>query len=214
VSPPNPPPAEPRPSRVQASVDDSFQRTRTALGRVLERITPWLLELGSWIFGALIAANLVFLGALLAVAHTDSAVLTSSAALAIALPVNVTGFFLLRLARDLKLVGLEQLTMQAFQEVGFTAEEVGASAANSESTEKKRAESMVGYSYTLLMLGAVLTVAGVAAALWHVAWWIGVAFILMSVIGQFLVSRAVRTTGSSLSWRPPSGGKEPKHTAR
>lgn len=211
MSEPDPPPANHGRS---ASVDDTVQRTRTAWGRVLERITPWLLELGAWIFGALIAANLVFLGALLAVGRVDLAVELSAAAMAIALPMNVVGFFLLRLAKDLKQVGLEQLTMQAFQEVGFTTEELGPAAVSSESTEKKRAESMLAYSYTLLMFSAVLTVVGVAAALWHLAWWIGVAFVIASVVGQFLVSRAVGTSGSNLKWRPLQGGKKPKRSSR
>ena len=214
MSQPNPPPADRRQAIPQASADDSFQRTRAAWGRVLDRITPWLLELGSWIFGALIAANLVFLGALLAVGPVDSAVVIATAALAMALPTNVAGFFLLRLAKDLKVVGLEQLTMQAFQEVGFTTEELGASAVSSEASEKKRAEKMIAYSYTLLMFSAVLTVVGVTAALWYVAWWIGVAFVVTSVAGQLIVSLAVSTTGSNLRWRPRSGGKKPQRSPR
>lgn len=209
MSEPGPPSADHRHS---ANVDDTVQRTRTAWGRVLEQITPWLLELGAWIFGALIAANLVFLGALLAVGRVDQAVEVSGAAMAIALPVNVVGFFLLRLAKDLKQVGLEQVTMQAFQEVGFTTEELGPTAVSSELSEKKRAESMLAYSYTLLMFGAALTVVGVTAALWHLAWWIGVAFVVASVVGQFIVSRAVSTGGSNLRWRPLQGGKKPKRS--
>lgn len=209
MSEPDPPPADQRRSAI---VDDTVQRTRTAWGRVLEQITPWLLELGAWIFGALIAANLVFLSALLAVGRVDVAVQVAGAAMAIALPVNVVGFFLLRLAKDLKQVGLEQLTVQAFQEAGFTAEELGRAAVTAESSEKKRADSLLAYSYTLLMLGAVLTVGGVAAALWHLAWWIGVAFIVTSVLGQFIVSRAVSTGVSNLRWRPLQGGKKPKRS--
>jgi hypothetical protein len=180
---------------------------------VQERIAPWLLELGSWIFGALIAANLVFLGALLAVGRVDSAVVVSSAALAIALPMNVTGFFLLRLAKDLRLVGLEAVTMQAFQEAGFTTEELGASPVSSEASEKKRAEKMISYSYSLLLLSAVLTVVGVTAALWHIAWWIGAAFVVMSVACQFIVSRAVSITGSKVKWRLRAGRKGPRGSA-
>ena len=209
MSEPDPPPSDKRRS---ASVDDTFQRTRTAWGRVLEQITPWLLELGNWIFGGLIAANLVFLGALLAVGRVDQAVEVSGAAMAIALPVNVVGFFLLRLAKDLKQVGLEQVTMQAFQEVGFTTEELGPAAVSSELSEKKRAESMLAYSYTLLMFGAVLTVIGVTAALWHLAWWIGAVFVVASVVGQLIVSRAVSTGGSNVRWRPLQGGKKPKRS--
>jgi hypothetical protein len=209
VSEPDPPPDD---NRHTASVDDTVQRTRTAWSRVLGEITPWLLELGAWIFGALIAANLVFLGALLAVGRVDPAVEVSGAAMAIALPVNVVGFFLLRLAKDLKQVGLEQVTMKAFQEVGFTTEELGPAAVSFELSEKKRAETMLAYSYTLLMFGAVLTVVGLTAALWHLAWWIGVVFVVASVLGQFIVSRAVTTGGSNLRWRPLQGGKKPKRS--
>lgn len=140
--------------------------------------------------------------------------MVSATALAIALPMNVAGFFLLRLVKDLKLVSLEQVTVQAFQEVGFTTEELGASEVGSEAIEKKRTETMLAYSYTLLMFSAVLTVVGMAAALWHVAWWIGVAFVVMSVAAQVIVSLAFRSTRSRLTWRPPSDEKEPRPTQR
>ncbi len=102
-----------------AATNDALQWTINAFGMVVERITPWLLDLGNWIFGALIAFNLLILGALLTVGPGDVAVVVSTAALAVSLPMDVAGFFLLRLAQDMKQVDLEEVATQAFQEWGL-----------------------------------------------------------------------------------------------
>lgn len=44
------------------------RRAMQGLAGLLEQITPWLLEVGSWIFGGLIALNLVVIAALITVA--------------------------------------------------------------------------------------------------------------------------------------------------
>src|ERR1700737_5395450 len=103
--------------------DETARRTVTAFGSLVERIAPWLLDLGSWIFGALIAFDLVILGALLTVGPIDAAIIVSTAAFALALPCDVAGFFLLRLVSDVKNVDLEAVATQAFQGVGFSGEE-------------------------------------------------------------------------------------------
>jgi hypothetical protein len=59
-----------------------------ALGDLLERITPWLFEVGSWIFGGLVAFNLVLVSALLTVGPVDRAILISITAFACALPLK------------------------------------------------------------------------------------------------------------------------------
>ena|SRR5437879_142802 len=94
--------------------NDTWERTRAGLVKLLERLTPWLLDLGNWIFGALIAFNLLVLGALLTIGPVDTAVLIATAAFALALPPDVAGFLLLRLAADMKSVDLEQVATQAF----------------------------------------------------------------------------------------------------
>ena len=188
-------------------VDDSWKRTVTALGSVLERITPWLLDLGNWIFGALIAFNLVILGALLTVGPVDHAAVIATAAFALALPVDVAGFLLLRLASDLKTVDLEQVATSAFVEAGFAAEDRPA-APDPQESEKRRARITLRYSYGLLALAVLLTLVGLAAALWHMSWWIAIAFVVMVLLTQAVVAMAISSTGSNARWRGSAGRQE------
>jgi hypothetical protein len=45
--------------KVPPTADETFSQTLKGFGTLVERITPWLLDLGSWIFGALIAFDLL-----------------------------------------------------------------------------------------------------------------------------------------------------------
>jgi hypothetical protein len=193
----------------QTQDDDTFKRTLNAFGKLVEMITPWLLDLGNWIFGALIAFNLVILGALLTVGPVDPAVIVSTGAFALALPADAAGFFLLRLVADLKRVGLEQIAAQAFQEVGFALENQIPSPDAPESIDKRRTLIVLRYSYALLAVSVLLTLVGMTAALWHMAWWIGVVFVAMVVASQSVVFGAIVSSGSTTTWRTPPGAKEP-----
>ena len=201
--------ADPHQEISRAAPDDTFKRTVNAFGKLVERITPWLLDLGNWIFGALIAFNLVILGALLTVGPVDPAIIVSTGALALALPADAAGFFLLRLVADLKQVGLEEIAAKAFQEVGFTVENQVPSPGAPESVEKRRTRIVLRYSYTLLAVSILLTLVGMTAALWHMAWWIGVVFVAMLVAGQGVVFGAIVSSGSTTTWRTPAGAEEP-----
>jgi len=192
------------------AVDPTWDRTITGLGAVLDRITPWLLDLGNWIFGGLIAVNLLILGSLMTIGPVDNAVIVATAALALALPPDVAGFLLLRLAADMKNVDLEQVATTAFVEAGFTTEGKTGEANSSAAAERKRARAVLSYSYTLLTLTVLLTLVGITAALWHMAWWIAVLFAVMGVISQAAVLGAFRSTGSSPRWRAPSRAAQPK----
>jgi hypothetical protein len=207
VSQTDPAPADPRRETLRAAPDDTFKRTINAFGKLVEMITPWLLDLGNWIFGALIAFNLVILGALLTVGPVDAAIIVSTAAFALALPVDAAGFFLLRLVADLKHVGLEEIAAQAFQEVGFTVENQVPSPDAPESIEKRRTRIVLRYSYALLAVSVLLTLVGMSAALWHMAWWIGVVFVAMVVASQGVVFGAIVSSGSTTTWRTPPGAK-------
>ena len=191
--------------------DDTWERTVAAFGTLVERITPWLLDLGNWVYGALIAFNLVILGALLTVGPVDAAVLIAAAAFALALPPDVAGFLLLRLAKDMKAIDLEEVATTAFTQAGFSAE--GRSAASADDAEKRRARVVLLYSYGLLALTLLLTLTGVTAALWHMAWWIGSCFLAMVVISQGLLFQAIVATGSKRIWRTPPGAEEPQRGA-
>ena len=203
MSRPDPAPANPDQKSSRTVPDDTFGRTVSAFGALIEGIAPWLLDLGSWIFGALIAFDLVILGALLTVGPVDTAIIVSTAAFALALPSDVAGFFLLRLMADLKNVDLEKVATQAFQEVGFDVP----APSNEGSLEKKRTRVVLGYSYGLLTLAVFLTLIGITAALWHMAWWIGVIFVPMVVASQSVVFKAIASTGSNRIRRSPAGEK-------
>ena len=88
---PNPRPLDPA---------EQSRHTFKALANLLERVTPWLLAVGSWIFGGLIAFNLLFIPAILNVRPVDLLIRISITAFAIALPLNVTGLLLLRRKRQ------------------------------------------------------------------------------------------------------------------
>lgn len=184
------------------AADQTWARTMSGLGAVLERITPWLLDLGNWIFGGLIAFNLLILGSLLTIGPVDHAVVVATAALALALPPDVAGFLLLRVAADMKNVDLEQVARSAFVEAGFTPEGESAEA-DSQAAERRRAAVVLRYSYALLALTVLLTVVGVTASLWYMAWWIAVAFVVMVVLSQAVVFTAIVATGSNTRWRAP-----------
>lgn len=171
------------------------------LGRVLDAIAPWLLELGSWIFGALIALDLLIVGALLTVGPVDPAVLVATAALALALPPNVAGFVMLRLANDLRRVALEKVAAAAFQEVGFSLEGEPTPPEVAAEADPRRTRQVLGYSYAMLAIGLLLTMIGLAASFWHMAWWIGVAFAIMAVLSQALLVRGLALGGQGRQWR-------------
>ena len=128
----DPTPADPHQEISRAAQEEQYKQSRKpiwqatpgevwkAFGKLVVRITPWLFEFGSWIFGGLIAFTLLVMAALINVGPVDPAILVATAAFALALPLNVTGLILLRLIQDLKHVGFEEELAHAFEEVGFT----------------------------------------------------------------------------------------------
>lgn len=175
---------------------------------MLAQIAPWLLELGGWVFGALIAFDLVILGALLTVGPVDLAIKIASAAFAVALPPDVAGFLFLRLMADMKKVGLEEIATKAMSEAGFKVENQSPGAR--EAFERRRTRTMLYYSYALLAVGLLLTLVGVTAALWHMAWWIGSLFVVMAIASQAIVVIAIAATGSEGKWQAPAAQRKPK----
>ena len=178
-----------------------------AFGKFFDRITPWLFEVGSWVFGGLIAFILLIMASLFTVGPVDPAIMVATAAFALALPLNVTGLVLLRLTQDLKHVGFEEELTQAFQEVGFTVSELISSAKDLESQRKRRTVNVLGSSLGILALSLLLTLTGMMAALWHMAWWIGVCFFAMVMISLAIVTVALVTS-------QPPGSQEEKEQKR
>jgi hypothetical protein len=131
----------------------------TEPGELLKAVAPWLTDFGSWIFGALIGFDLVILGAILTIGPVDDAVNIATAAVALALPPGALGLVLLRVVTDVR---------------NIRRSRTGAEAA-------AQSPSMVVLRYTvgLMLVTILLTLVGVTASLWHMAWWIAVAFVVM-----------------------------------
>jgi hypothetical protein len=159
------------------------------LSYLLERTTPWLVDVGSWIFGGLMAINLVVISALITVGPVDAAIRMSTAGLAGALPLNVTGIVLLKLIKDVKDLRLDDLTLQSFQEAGFPDIDAYFPLPQQRAFHQaKRTRVALVYASGIAVLNIALTVTGVAAALWHMGRWI--AFVLLSTVALsvFLVA--------------------------
>lgn len=149
-----------------------------ALARLVEWITPWLVEVGSWAFGGLIALNLVVIAALLTVGPVDRAVLIAVSAFAYALPFDIAGIVLLRLIKDVQDIRIDDLTLQAFQEAHFPHIEAYFPAARERATfTKRRARIALAYVFVIAVVSTGLTFTGLVASLWHMAPWVAKSFV-------------------------------------
>src|SRR6266852_3175756 len=203
----DPAPADPHQETSRAAPQEQNKQNMKAFGKFVERITPWLFEVGSWSFGGLIAFTLLVVASLLTVGPVDPAIMVAMTAFALALPLDVAGLILLRLVQDLKRVGFEEEVVQVFQDVGFTVGEQMASPTALESLRKRRTGIVLGDSLGILALSGLLTLTGMTAALWHMAWWIGVVFLAMVLISLAMVIVAIITI-------QPRGSQEEKEYKR
>jgi hypothetical protein len=169
-------------------VDERAKQSLDAISRLLDRTTPWLSEIGSWIFGGLVAVNLVVTSALLTVGPVDAAIRISVTLFACAFPMDVAGIVVLRLTKDLLDFGVDDLALQAFKESGFP--EIDAyfpPAPERAALLKRRSGVALRYSLGIAVLSIVLTLGGMVAALWHMAWWIGCILVVMVVLSAGFV---------------------------
>ena len=204
----DPAPADPHQEISRAAPQEQYKQSMKAFGKFVERISPWLFEVGSWIFGGLIAFTLLVMASLLTIGPADPAIKVATVAFALALPLNVTGLFLLRLVQDLKQVGFEEEVAQAFQEISFPGGAQITTPKALESMRKRRAGFFLGFSLGILTLSGILTLTGMIAALWHMAWWIGVAFFAMIIISPVIVIVAFVST------QPPDSPEEKEQKRR
>ena len=204
----DPAPADPHQETSRAAPQEQNKQNMKAFGKFVERITPWLFEVGSWSFGGLIAFTLLVVASLLTVGPVDPAIMVAMTAFALALPLDVAGLILLRLVQDLKRVGFEEEVVQVFHDVGFTVGEQMASPTALESLRKRRTGIVLGDSLGILALSGLLTLTGMTAALWHMAWWIGVVFFAMVMISLAMVIVAIITI------QPPGSQEEKEYKRR
>lgn len=172
--------------------DVPSERSLKALANLIERITPWLFAVGSWVFGGLIAFDLVVLSSLMAIGSVDAAILVSVTAFACALPLNVAGIVLLRLTTDLTEIEIDHLALQAFKDADFPdVEAYFPSPSERASQHKRRAILTLRYALGMAALSGLLTLIGLIAALSHVARWIAAVFLVMVVLSTALVVVAI-----------------------
>ena len=107
-----------------ADAEELNQQIWRGFGKFIDRITPWLYEVGILIFGSLIALNLLVQAALFTIGPVDPAIMVATAAFALALPLNVTGLLLLRLIQEMKGARFEDELAQALQEAGSVSDQI------------------------------------------------------------------------------------------
>ena len=190
----DPAPTDPQQEISLAVEQERIKQSMKALDRLVERIAPTLIDFGTWIFGGLIAFTLLVMASLLTIGPVDPAIMVATTTFALALPLNIAGLFLLRLVQDLAQMGFEDEVTQAFQEVGLTEGGRVPTPQILEAQRKRRTAVFLRFSVGILALSAILTLAGMIATLWHMAWWIGVAFFAMIVISLGIVIIAFGTS--------------------
>jgi hypothetical protein len=158
---------------------------------LVARTTDWLTDVGAWIFGGLLALNLVLITSLLDIPEADTAVRIAILAVGCALPLNVAGIILNRMVKDVREVEAGEMVtaLQAFREAD--ASEVAAlypPPEEQESLRHRRSGRALWWSLGFSALSGTLTAVGVVAALWHVAWWVGAAAIATGVVSAALVT--------------------------
>ncbi len=164
------------------------EQSMQGLANLVEKLTPPLFEVGSWVLGGLIAFNLVIIGALITVGALDTSILISATALVCALPLNVAGIVLLRLIKDMRDIGIDDLALKAFQEADFpNIEAYFPASPDKERLSRRRSNVALSYSLGIISLSLALTIAGLVAAVWHLAWWLGVLLLAMVVLSTVLV---------------------------
>lgn len=191
----NPAPPEPHKDVAYAAAQASISQAEKAFEEAIERTTPWLVDVGDWIFAGLIAFDLVVMAPLIVTVSADQALTISIVMFALALPLNLAGLVMLRLIKDMAHVGFSEEWVRAYQDAGLPLGEQLASPQAREAQRKRRATIVLYYAFVVLALSVALTLTGLTAALWHTAWWIGVVFLAMSVVGLGIVIAALATLG-------------------
>lgn len=188
---------------------DTGRRTQLDVAQFLAGIAPWLMELGNWIFGGLIAFNLVILGAVVTIEPLDNAVRIAIAAAALALPPSVVGLILFRLVSSVPRIRQSETAEQALHDAGFTLDGLPPS---ERAAAVRRLDSVIlRFTNGLMMATVLLTLVGLTATLWHGAWWIGVAFLAVVALSLgTLVLGAAQLARGGAQWRSPRGESGPK----
>ncbi len=170
-----------------------YHQSMQAYSKLLEKGTPWLFDVGSWVFGGLIAFTLLILSALITVGPVDLAIKVATAAFALALPLDVTGLVLLRLVQDMTPGNFEQEVAQTFQQAGLKTDDMQIPSLSSLQAMRIRGTQIaLSFALGILVYSGALTLVGTSAAFWHMAWWIAAAFVAM-VLVSFCIAMLAMT---------------------
>lgn len=197
-------PVQPTPSD-SAALEEQVKHRQDVMTSMFESLNPWLMEFGSWMFGGLIAFNLVIVAPLLTLNRLEPSMLVAILAFACALPLNVSGLLALKLTKDLNDISIDDVMRKAFLDANITGVEgqIPAPEENPART-KKRTDLGLRFSLRLGWASAALTLLGMIAALWYIAWWIGAIFVIVVLISAYLTMKIVRNL------MRPTGGPEQK----
>lgn len=174
-------PVQPETEVLPVDLQALSEQREKVFGNLIDKLKPWLLEFGNWIFGGLIAFNLVIVAPLLTVGPSHPEIVMSITAFVLALPLNVSGLFVLKLITDLKNVAIDDVMREAFQDAGVAEVDLPATQER-DLMYKKRTDVGLRYSMRLTFLSALLTLLGIVAALWYIAWWVAVSFLIVVAI--------------------------------
>jgi hypothetical protein len=117
-----------------------------------------------------------------------------------------TGLFLLKLVPEMMDVKFEELLARAFQEVGFTGGGQVAAPSALEAMRRRRTKIVLFTFPGVLALSVLLTLTGMLASLWHMAWWITVAFVAVTILSLLIVILVVRASQQATINRPLNFG--------
>lgn len=185
-------------SKPSTNQEEENKRLWRGFGNFVERATPWLMEIGIWIFGSLLAFTLLMLASLFTVGPVDTAIKAATAAFALGLPLNASGLLLLRMVRELKNAQIENELTKAFLEEGFTGGGQIPPPEVLEVMRQKRAGKTLRYAAGIMAASILLTLTGLVATLWHMAWWISIGFCLMIVLSLFISILAIADSQPSV----------------
>lgn len=193
----------------QVSLEAVELQEAQAYNKLLEKGMPWLFDVGSWVFGGLIAFTLLIITALITVGPVDLPIKVATAALALALPLDVTGLVLLRLVQDMKPGRFEEEVSRTFQDAGLAPDDLQIPSLTSLQAMRIRGTQIaLWFAFSILGLCGALTLVGIAGAFWHMAWWIAAAFLVMVALSISIAMLAMRLS------QPPVSAAEKQRRKR
>jgi uncharacterized membrane protein YcjF (UPF0283 family) len=76
---------------------------------------------------------------------------------------------------------------QSLRDVGLPVGDQMPGAETRDARRRRRTGIALLFALGILALSVLLTLTGVVAALWHMAWWVGIAFLAMSLVSLGMV---------------------------